>query len=128
MTKKGPDNLPPADDNSRVRRSLDGNGPDQTVQPRPFTGPSLSYKRKAMGGWTTVPASPQQRFGANAQIAVIQEEVAETTEGLGFDASHPDIAAITGIGTNNSGVGQAVRRTMAATSRGDKPPTGQSTE
>jgi hypothetical protein len=94
VEKKGPDNLPPAN-----------NG--------------FVHRAKAGGGWVREPASPRQRFGATeVPIAVTQEETAER---LGFDANHPDIATITGVGTNDSEFGQAIRKVMAETSRGEGP-------
>ena len=98
MVEDDPDNLSPADEGETV---------------------GFIHKPRAGGGWTTEPAPPKQRFGANEiPIAVIQEEVSES---LGFDVNHPEISNITAVCTNDSGLGHAVRKTMAATSRGEIP-------
>jgi|GEM_PF-4909720 hypothetical protein len=68
-------------------------------------------------------ATPRKTFDRNripiAVMTTVEEIPSEEREPI--DPNHPDIAAITGVGTNNSGVGHAARKVMAKTSRGEGP-------
>ncbi|MBT3704687.1 hypothetical protein HOG17_02810 [Candidatus Peregrinibacteria bacterium] len=107
MVRRGPDNLPPADEGSSC-------------------GQAPSYRKSVTGRW--IKLSEPEAFAARLEarnrlrnsvpvVVLAKSEEREDKGPTGPDVMHPEIDTLSAIGTSNSAVGRIARETIADLSR-----------